>query len=89
VLLCTAAVQNWPGKTSLVENILSLVLLERILSFPPYHFLLRVAAGSVVGGMLLLYFLHDVIAAVRSRMLLFFVRAFLVRVAPSPLQAKR
>jgi len=67
VLLCNAAVQDWPGKTSLVENVFSLVLLK-ILSFPPYHFLLRVAAGLVVGGMLLLYFLRNLITAVRTRM---------------------
>jgi len=37
-----------------------------------------VAAGSVVGGIFSLYFLHDVIAAVRSRMPLFFLTVFLV-----------
>jgi len=62
---------------------------EDIDSFLPYHFLLRVAAGLVVGGMLSLYFLHYVIAAVRSRVSVFFLRAFLMRVAPSPLQAAR
>jgi hypothetical protein len=59
------------------------------LSSPPYHFLLRVAADSVVGEMRPLCFFHDVIAAVRSRMSLFFLRAFLERVAPSTLQATR
>jgi hypothetical protein len=80
VLLCSAAVQDWSEKTSLEENILPLVNLEKILSSPPYHFLLRVAADSVVGGMLSL---RDVISAVRSRMSLSFLRVFLVCVAPS------
>jgi hypothetical protein len=71
VLFCSAPVQDWSGKTSLGENILPLVLLEKILSSPPYHFPLRVAPDSVVEEMQPLYFFHDVIAAVRSRMSLF------------------
>jgi uncharacterized membrane protein len=82
-------VQDKPGKTSLEENILPLFLLEKILSSRPYHFLLRVVAGSVVGGILSPYFLQDVIGAVRSRMSLFFLKVFLVRVTLSTLQATR
>ena len=86
MLLCSAAVQDWSGKTSLEENIILLVSLEKILSSPPCHFLLRVAAALVVGGVLSL---RDVISAVRIRMSLSFLRVFLVCVASSTLQATR
>jgi hypothetical protein len=53
--------------------------LEKIEFSAISFFFLRVTAGSAVRGMLSLYFLHDVIAAVKSRMSLFFLAVFLVK----------
>jgi hypothetical protein len=79
-------VQDWPGKVSLEENIPPVVLLENFLRVP-YYFLLHVAANSVFGGMVSLHLLHAALAAIKRKMSFFFLRAFLVRVAPSTPQA--